>query len=84
MVIETRIEAAFGEGVVVLGREWMNCVWGSGNILFLNWGIAYTTMFSLISELSPYVLCTFLHVHHASKISWNPTKVSIVENQKKY
>ena len=69
MVIEIRIEAVWGEGVVVLGREWMSCVWGTRNILYLGRGIPYTITFILRSELSPYVLCIFLHVYYTFKIS---------------
>ena len=59
MVTEIRTEIVFGEGRGCTWERMMRNIWSADNILFLDLGVPYTIKFSLRSELSTYILCTF-------------------------
>ena len=59
----------------------MRNVWSADNILFLDLSVPYAVKFSFWSELSTYILHTFLHVYHTLKIYQIWIKVNIVKDK---
>ena len=87
MVIEIRIGLVFGEGDVVLGREWVSSVWGTDDILFLELGVpSQLFMFSLRSELFHKCVMYFsaCTLHFENFLKSDKINIAKVKNQKKY